>query len=79
MQQENQEMQQKLFKAEQLIKAQEKLIESLELAVETNQERTEMFREILAYHVPKATPWTEWKRVYLPVYGKINSPPFSKN
>lgn len=79
MQQEKNEMQKRLFGVLQLLKAQEQLIETLEDSVEISRERAEMFQEILAYHVPGLQYSLVWKRVYLPIYGEINSPPFSKN
>jgi SMC interacting uncharacterized protein involved in chromosome segregation len=79
MQQENHEMQKKLIMAQQLIQAYKQQLDVLQLSAEIYQERTEMFKEILGYYVPHLQIGFEWKRVYLPVYGKIQSPPFSKN
>ncbi|MBM6498987.1 hypothetical protein [Flavobacterium macrobrachii] len=79
MQQENKVMQKELALAQELIKLQEKQINALLLSAEVNRERIEMFEEILRYYVPKFKIGHVWERVYLPVYGKIKSPPFSKN
>ena len=72
MQQEKNDLQKKLIRAEELIKSQEQLIDALSLSAEISQ-------EILAYHLPHVSHDPIWKRVYLPIYGEIKSPPFSKN
>ena len=79
MQQENKKLQQSLYEAQRLIQAQQKLIQTLELSVEINKERVEILLEVLECYAPKFKSELDWKRTYLPVYGKITSPPFSKN
>jgi hypothetical protein len=79
MQQENNKMQQKLIIADQLIRSQQEVIKSLELCLEVQKERVEMFKEHLSMYMPGMPHDFEWKRIYLPVKDKIQSPPFSKN
>ena len=79
MQQEKNEMQKKLNEAKDLIAALQKHIEVLELALEVKDNSMELLKEAISYNLPKLAIETKWKRVYLPVYGKINAPSFSKN
>lgn len=86
MQQENQELQKKLIHAQQMIEALlqqvdalQNCADALQNCVEAYQESREMYVEILGYYVPDLQIGFEWKRVYLPVYDGIKSPPFSKN
>lgn len=79
MQQENQELRKKLIIAERDNQALLQMVKALQTCVESSQETRDMLAEWLAYYEPNTKIGFEWKRVYLPVYGKINSPPFSKN
>ncbi|WP_298156681.1 hypothetical protein [Flavobacterium sp.] len=82
MQNENLKLQRQLLIAQKVIEAQKESIEALKELNDTLQSSIEMYRESIAYHIPKLMPKEQGfkaGRIYLPVYGKIDSPPFSKN